>query len=127
MKKLATPSGCLGSDVAMSCVAVLSAQLSVRGEALQLFGLKGITRSKVAEVLGSRPSARTEELGNAYMALFDFEGVSVVDALRVLLERCSIAGETQAQARIVEFFARRYAECNSSVGDAGQNNVCVCV
>eukprot|EP00117_Sycon_ciliatum_P034784 scpid63787/ scgid1301/ PH and SEC7 domain-containing protein 4; Pleckstrin homology and SEC7 domain-containing protein 4 len=106
------------SSVSATSMSSGTTTLSVRGEALQLFGLKGITRSKVAEVLGSRPSARTEELGNAYMALFDFEGVSVVDALRVLLERCSIAGETQAQARIVEFFARRYAECNSSVGDA---------
>ena len=81
-----------------------------------------MTRTNVAEILGAPHSDSTRELGKAYMNFFNFQRVSVVDALRALLERCSIVGETQAQERIVEYFAQRYAVCNNTVGDAGKSN-----
>lgn len=57
------------------------------------------------------------------MALFDFRQQSIVDAIRSLLERCSIVGETQAQERILGFFSARYAQCNDTLGDGGEQGI----
>lgn len=48
----------------------------------------------------------------AYVDMFDFSGLTIVQALRNILEKFRLPGEAQKIDRIMEKFASRYCECN---------------
>lgn len=48
----------------------------------------------------------------AFMGLFDFSGLSIIKALRLLCSKLFIRGETQVLDRIIEAFAERWHDCN---------------
>jgi len=53
------------------------------------------------------------ELLKKFYSLFDFEGLRVDEALRILLKTFRLPGESQQIERIVENFADRYVECQN--------------
>ena len=60
-------------------------------------------------------SALDEEARQSFFEQFDFSATrSVVDALRLVLEKVCLEGETQEQDRILASFATRYNATNSS-------------
>ncbi|ORY81572.1 hypothetical protein BCR37DRAFT_48410 [Protomyces lactucae-debilis] len=68
------------------------------------------------EILGdyiSRPDSI--ELLRAFVRLFDYRGKRLDEALRALLQRFRLPGESQQIARIVEEFAAVYFEVNKTV------------
>lgn len=52
----------------------------------------------------------------AYMAIFDWEGISVLGAIRGLCDRLYMKAESQQLDRIVDTFSDRWCECNSNHG-----------
>jgi len=52
----------------------------------------------------------------AYVDKFDFSGISIVQALRNLLDKFRLPGEAQKIDRIMEKFASRYCSCNPDTG-----------
>ncbi|KFA77076.1 hypothetical protein S40288_07970 [Stachybotrys chartarum IBT 40288] len=75
--------------------------------------LKGTSRVSKS-VLGDFLSKRGNELIlESFMALFDFSGKRVDDALRVLLETFRLPGEAPLIATIVECFAEKYCAGNT--------------
>ncbi|ORY84398.1 hypothetical protein BCR37DRAFT_391979 [Protomyces lactucae-debilis] len=48
----------------------------------------------------------------AFLSLFDFSGLSIIKALRLLCSKLFIRGETQVLDRIIEAFADRWHQCN---------------
>lgn len=53
------------------------------------------------------------ELLKEFYSLFDFEGLRVDEALRILLKTFRLPGESQQIERIVENFADRYVKCQN--------------
>ena len=47
-----------------------------------------------------------------YLSLFEFEKISLVEALRMFLASFTLTGETQERERVIEHFSQRYLECN---------------
>lgn len=50
-----------------------------------------------------------------YLKHFNFGGLRVDAALRSFLARFCLVGESSERERIVQYFSRRYHECNPSV------------
>ena len=50
----------------------------------------------------------------AYVDQLNFEGKDFVSALRIFLENFRLPGEAQKIDRLMEKFASRYCECNST-------------
>lgn len=57
-----------------------------------------------------------KEVMYAYVDLFDFNRMDFVPALRKFLEGFRLPGEAQKIDRLMEKFASRYCECNSTLG-----------
>lgn len=55
-----------------------------------------------------------EHVRKAYMGLFDWSGQNLLDAFRGLCDRIALKGETQQMDRVVDAFAQRWCECNTS-------------
>jgi brefeldin A-inhibited guanine nucleotide-exchange protein len=51
----------------------------------------------------------------AYIDRFNFTNMSIVQALRILMSKFRLPGEAQKIDRIMEKFASRYCECNTSL------------
>ncbi|QLG71334.1 hypothetical protein HG535_0B03740 [Zygotorulaspora mrakii] len=51
-----------------------------------------------------------------FIDLFDFKGLRVDEAIRILLTKFRLPGESQQIERIIEAFSSRYAECQSVEG-----------
>lgn len=51
------------------------------------------------------------ELLRSFIGLFDFKGLRVDEAIRILLTKFRLPGESQQIERIIEAFSSRYAEC----------------
>ncbi|WEJ96024.1 GDP/GTP exchange factor for ARF [Yamadazyma tenuis] len=56
-----------------------------------------------------------KDLLKHFMSLFDYEGLRVDEAIRLLLKTFRLPGEAQQIERIVETFASRYAECQEVI------------
>lgn len=54
------------------------------------------------------------DLLKKFIHLFEFEGLRVDEALRILLKSFRLPGESQQIERVVEIFAERYEECQKS-------------
>lgn len=53
-----------------------------------------------------------EGIREAYLSLFDFTGMSILNALRLFCSKLYIKGETQVLDRLIEGFSRRWRICN---------------
>ena len=53
-----------------------------------------------------------QQVGEEFLAYFDFSELSLVEAVRVFLQRITLAGETQERERVLVHFSRRYLQCN---------------
>lgn len=74
-----------------------------------------ISKARASAWLGESTdvSRRTRK---AYMELYDWTGLNILAALRDLCGRLHLKGETQQVDRVLDSFAKRWCECNSSHG-----------
>jgi Sec7-like guanine-nucleotide exchange factor len=63
----------------------------------------------------SRGEARSR-VRKEYLSLFDWKGVNILSAMRILCGRLVFKGETQQVDRIMVSFAHRWCECNPNHG-----------
>ncbi|KAK0254120.1 hypothetical protein B0A54_05411 [Friedmanniomyces endolithicus] len=74
-----------------------------------------VTKGEAASWLGEGNSLSRKTL-QAYMQLFDFNGMNFLSALRMLCGRILLRGETQQFDRIVAALTERWCACNPSHG-----------
>jgi hypothetical protein len=74
-----------------------------------------IQREKAAAWMGEEGLVRQRTL-RAYMELYDFQHLSILDSLKLVCERLVFRAETQQVDRILVAFTSRWAECNSNHG-----------
>ncbi|KAK0934501.1 hypothetical protein LTR29_013911 [Friedmanniomyces endolithicus] len=74
-----------------------------------------VTKGEAASWLGEGNSLSRKTL-QAYMQLFDFNGMNFLSALRVLCGRILLRGETQQFDRIVAALTERWCGCNPNHG-----------
>jgi hypothetical protein len=60
--------------------------------------------------------AEHKRLRKAYMELFDWHGLDILAALRILCNRLLLKGETQQVDRILDAFSVRWCSCNPNHG-----------
>ena len=53
-----------------------------------------------------------QQVGEEFLAYFEFDGMTLVEAIRAFLQRITLAGETQERERVLVHFSRRYLQCN---------------
>lgn len=75
-----------------------------------------LNKKVLGEFLGK---SSNKELLKYFIELFDFEGLRVDEALRVLLKSFRLPGESQQIERIVELFGERYAKCQENFESQG--------
>lgn len=78
-----------------------------------------VSKAKAAAWLGetSFVAARTRK---AYMDLFDWSGLSILNAFRELCLRLIVKAESQQLDRIIDAFSKRWCSCNQSNGFKAQ-------
>ncbi|KAH9825860.1 Pleckstrin homology domain [Teratosphaeria destructans] len=81
-----------------------------------------VTKAEAAAWLGERNTLSMRTL-NAYMQLFDFTGMSILAALRILAGKLLLKGETQQFDRIITALSERWCECNTMHGFKAQDVV----
>ncbi|KAK4497099.1 hypothetical protein PRZ48_011549 [Zasmidium cellare] len=81
-----------------------------------------VSKADAASWLGERNTLSTRTL-QAYMQLFDFSGLNILGALRVLCTKLVLRGETQQFDRIITAISARWVECNPSHGFKAQDVV----
>ena len=74
-----------------------------------------IQREKAAAWMGEEGLVRQRTL-QAYMELYGFQNVSIIDSLRQICERLVFRAETQQVDRILVAFSSRWADCNANHG-----------
>ncbi|KAF3987219.1 hypothetical protein FT663_04040 [Candidozyma haemuli var. vulneris] len=77
-----------------------------------LFNKSARLNKKILGEYLAKPS--NTELLKEFMNLFEFAGLRVDEALRLLLKSFRLPGESQQIERIVELFAQAYVECQKS-------------
>ena len=81
-----------------------------------------VLKSEAASWLGETNTLSKKTL-EAYMQLFDFTGINMLSALRVLCGKLVLKGETQQFDRIITALSARWCECNSNHGFKAQDVV----
>lgn len=51
-------------------------------------------------------------VADEYLKYFDFEKLTLDEALRQFLQQFALSGETQERERVLVHFSRRYLDCN---------------
>lgn len=51
-------------------------------------------------------------MADEYLKYFNFENMTLDEALRQFLQQFSLNGETQERERVLVHFSRRYLDCN---------------
>lgn len=74
-----------------------------------------IQKDKAAGWMGSEGLVRQRAL-RAYMELYDFSNLSILDSLREICARLVLRGETQQVDRILSAFSKRWTDCNPNHG-----------
>ena len=74
-----------------------------------------LDKSAAAAWLGDAGTER-ERVRDAFMKLFDFTHLNILASLRSLCARIILKGETQQMDRLIDAFAKRWCECNSTHG-----------
>lgn len=80
-----------------------------------LRGERTLNRRRIGELLGETTLPFNMEVLEAYVASFNFDGVTFAQALRRFLTTFHLPGEAQKIERIVEAFAAQYHNCNPGV------------
>ena len=70
-----------------------------------------VEKSMAAAYLGEPGTERTR-LRQAYMELFDWQGLNILTSLRRLCERLYLKGEAQQVDRVLDAFSTRWCACN---------------
>lgn len=52
-------------------------------------------------------------MADEYLKYFDFEKLTLDEALRQFLQQFALSGETQERERVLVHFSRRYLDCNA--------------
>ncbi|XP_037928195.1 brefeldin A-inhibited guanine nucleotide-exchange protein 1 isoform X2 [Teleopsis dalmanni] len=73
-----------------------------------------LDKTMIGEYIGDNDE-HSKEVMCAYIDAFEFHGMEVVAALRLLLEEFRLPGEAQKIDRLMEKFASRYWECNPNI------------
>lgn len=81
-----------------------------------------VVKGDAAAWLGERNTLSTRTL-QAYMQLFDFSGLNILGALRVLCTKLVLRGETQQFDRIITAISARWCQCNPNHGFKAQDVV----
>lgn len=85
-----------------------------------------VVKGDAAAWMGERNTLSTRTL-EAYMQLFDFSGMNILAALRMLCNKLVLRGETQQFDRIITALSSRWCECNASHGFKAQDVIhCIC-
>lgn len=79
-----------------------------------------VTKADASAWLGERNTLSKRTLA-AYMDLFDFTGINILAALRLLCEKLELKGETQQFDRIITALSARWCACNSTHGFKAQD------
>ena len=74
-----------------------------------------VEKSMAAAYLGEPGTERTR-LRQAYMELFDWQGLNILAALRDLCGRLYLKGEAQQVDRVLDAFSTRWCACNPNHG-----------
>ncbi|EDO34812.1 predicted protein, partial [Nematostella vectensis] len=99
---------------------------SPRTLAFRLFSLDGFTKDQVAPQL-YKNTTFGKTVAVEYLKLFNFSGLSIVEALRVFTKAFLLIGETQERERILIPFSNRYYQCNTpDYGSADAVHTLVC-
>ena len=95
-----------------------------KDQALRIFENRDecLTPAEAAAWLGDSGSGR-ERIREAYMELFDWTNLDILDALRSLCTKIVLKGETQQVDRMLDALAKRWCLCNVNHGfkSSGRN------
>lgn len=81
-----------------------------------------VTKAEAAAWLGEKNTLSTRTL-DAYLQLFDFTGINILAALRLLCGKVVLRGETQQFDRIITALSARWCACNVNHGFKAQDVV----
>lgn len=85
-----------------------------------------VVKAEAAAWMGERNMLSMKTL-EAYMQLFDFSGMNILAALRMLCNKLVLRGETQQFDRIITALSSRWCECNPNHGFKAQDVIhCIC-
>ncbi|XP_055677938.1 PH and SEC7 domain-containing protein isoform X2 [Lutzomyia longipalpis] len=79
--------------------------------AKRLYALDGFKKSDVSRHL-SKNNDFTRAVADEYLKYFNFERLTLDEALRQFLQQFSLSGETQERERVLVHFSKRYLDCN---------------
>ncbi|KAG5673987.1 hypothetical protein PVAND_003983 [Polypedilum vanderplanki] len=79
--------------------------------AKRLFTLDGFKKSDVSRHL-SKNNEFSRAVADEYLKYFQFEKLTLDEALRLFLKQFSLSGETQERERVLVHFSKRYLDCN---------------
>jgi len=79
-----------------------------------LFNGEGLNKTSIGTYLGEKNDFNIQVL-KKFVYLHDFKSKSLVEALREFLWNFRLPGESQKIDRMMDCFAQRYCECNTSV------------
>ncbi|XP_046859967.1 PH and SEC7 domain-containing protein 1-like isoform X3 [Xenia sp. Carnegie-2017] len=100
--------------------------LNAQELARKLYEFDGFDRNEIAPMLFKNDEF-TKNVALLYMKNFDFNNKDIVEALRLLLDRLNLFGETQERERILVAFSTCYHECNKpSYGSIDAVHALVC-
>ena len=74
-----------------------------------------VTKAGAAGWLG-QPAPRNARMRTAYMELYDWRGVNILQAFRELCGRLVVRAESQQLDRVIDAFSERWCECNPNHG-----------
>jgi Sec7-like guanine-nucleotide exchange factor len=74
-----------------------------------------VSKAGAASWLG-QTMAKNARTRTAYMELFDWRGVNILQAFRDLCERLVVRAESQQLDRVIDAFSERWCECNQNHG-----------
>ena len=98
------------------------AEYRERGRKIYEGDEEDVAKAEAASWLGEKNTLSTRTL-QAFMHLFEFSGLNVLSALRVLCGKLVLKGETQQFDRIIMAFSTRWCECNPNHGFKAQDVV----
>ena len=89
-----------------------------------LLSTPGLNKTRVGDYLGEGPPEKYpfhNSVRDAYVELFDFQGLSLDEALRIFLEKFRLPGESQKIDRMMETFSGSYYRAQLSSSGSGES------
>ncbi|KAM9809680.1 uncharacterized protein psda isoform 4-T6 [Syngnathus typhle] len=80
--------------------------------ARRLHQLRGFRKSDVSSHL-NKNNEFSRMVAEEYLSNFDFQGLTIEQALRTFLGKLTLTGESQERERVLAHFSRRYVTCNA--------------